>query len=50
MTYPTRNAALASLREYIPELRKAHQIVRVYSEKYGAYRYGRVLVGQPAKI
>jgi hypothetical protein len=44
MTFATRKAAIASLREFAPWLREHHRIVRFYSEKYGAFRYGRVLV------
>jgi hypothetical protein len=46
MSYATKQAAINSLREFSPQLRKAHQIVRFYSEKYQAYRYARVLVSR----
>jgi cellulose synthase/poly-beta-1,6-N-acetylglucosamine synthase-like glycosyltransferase len=43
VSYPTRRAAIASLREFAPWLREMHVIVRYWSEVYGAHRYTRVL-------
>lgn len=42
MTYTTRRAAIASLREFTPAYRAAHHVVRYWSETYSAYRYARV--------
>jgi hypothetical protein len=43
MSYATRAAAIASLREFSPALRKAHIIVKFYSEAFGCHRFARVL-------
>ena len=43
MSYQTRRAAVASLREFSPWLREAHTIVRFWSTTHNAWRYCRVL-------
>jgi hypothetical protein len=42
MSYATRNEAIASLRCFTPYIRKAHVIVRFWSDTYNAYRYACV--------
>ena len=49
MSYPTRAAAFASLREFNVETRKLHIIVSFWSELYGGVRYARVYTGKKAK-
>jgi hypothetical protein len=46
MSFATKAEALASLREFSPALRAAHQIVRFYSETHGAFRFSRVLMAR----
>ncbi len=46
MSYPTKQAAQRSLREFSPWLRDRHQIVRFWSDTYQAYRWARVLVSK----
>ena len=43
MSYRTYHEAVNSLREFVPFLRDAHDIVKFWSEKYNAFRYARVL-------
>ena len=43
MSYPTKSAAIASLREFSPAVRARHAIVRFWSTKHNAWRYGRDL-------
>jgi hypothetical protein len=43
MSFPTRQLALRSLREFTPQLRDRHLIVRFWSSHHGAWRYARVL-------
>lgn len=42
MTFATLSAARRSLREFTPAYRKAHHIVRFWSETHGTFRYARV--------
>lgn len=43
MSFATRRAALASLREFAPWLRAMHTVVRYWSTTYGTHRYVRQL-------
>ena len=43
MSYSTKSAAIASLREFAPWLRQAHTIVRFWSATHNAWRYSRIL-------
>lgn len=47
--YHTYKAAKASLQEFTPWLRKAHTIVRFYSNQDGCYKYCRVLSSNGVK-
>ena len=42
MSYATRAAALASLREFSPPVRAAHHIVKFWSATHSAYRHARI--------
>jgi hypothetical protein len=42
MSYATRAAALASLREFSPITRQRHHIVRFWSSAFNTYRFARV--------
>jgi hypothetical protein len=44
MTFDTKRAAQASLREFSPWMRANHTIVRFWSEERQAWRYCRVFV------
>jgi hypothetical protein len=46
MSYPTRQAAINSLREFSPWLREQHEIVAFYSERHKCTRYARVIVSR----
>jgi hypothetical protein len=46
MSYPTKQAAQRSLREFSPWMRKMHVIVKFWSEQYQAHRWARVLVSR----
>jgi hypothetical protein len=43
-SWPTYRAAKASLREFAPAWRKRHRIVKFWSTRFNAYRYGRQLI------
>ena len=43
MVFNTENAAYASLREFTPFMRKAHTVVRFWSETAQAWRFTRVM-------
>ena len=45
MSFATRKAAIDSLREFSPSVRVLHRIVKLWSDKHGAYRYSRVFTG-----
>ncbi len=42
MAFDSYRAAKASLREFSPEVRARHTIVRFWSTTFGRYRYSRV--------
>jgi hypothetical protein len=46
MVFKTRVQAVASLREFAPWLRDAHQIVKFWSTTDKCFKYTRVLQGK----
>lgn len=45
MSFATLEQALDSLREFSPEIRARHHIVKFWSRHFKAYRYARVFEG-----